>query len=58
MTEKKCKNCVLCIQDDGSPYCAIKDLYTHVDLEQDCDEKDIKGERYFTERAKKHKKKC
>lgn len=49
MTERKCGNCALCIKDDGHPYCAIKDLYTNVELDDDCDEKDIKDEYYFTE---------
>ena len=49
MTEHKCGNCVLCIKDDGHPYCVIKDLYTNVELDDMCDEKDIKGEYYFAE---------
>ena len=49
MTEQKCGNCVLCIKDDGYPYCVIKDLYTNVELDDICDEKDIKGEYYFAE---------
>lgn len=52
MTERKCGNCALCIKDDGHPYCAIKDLYTNVELDDDCDEKDIKDEYYFTEENK------
>lgn len=49
MTEQKCGNCALCIKDDGHPYCAVKDLYTNVELDDVCDEKDIKGEYYFAE---------
>ena len=49
MIERKCGNCSLCIKDDGHPYCAIKDLYTNVELDDMCDEKDIKGEYYFAE---------
>lgn len=52
MTERKCGNCALCIKDDGHPYCACKDLYTNVELDDDCDEKDIKGEYYFSEEKK------
>lgn len=38
---KRCKNCSHCMIGDGSPYCAIQDLYTHVDLEQECTEKEF-----------------
>ena len=46
--EEKCKDCSFCEQDDGEPYCIMKDLYTTVDLEQNCDEIDIRGKKYFT----------
>ena len=49
MTERKCGDCVYCIKDEGLHYCAIKDLYNSVDLDDVCDEKDIKGEYYFAE---------
>ena len=52
MTEQKCGDCALCIKDDGHPYCAVKDLYTNVELDDMCDEKDIKGEYYFVEEKK------
>ena len=52
MTERKCGNCALCIKDDGHPYCAVKDLYTNVELDDVCDEKDIRGECYFAEEKK------
>ena len=52
MTEQKCGDCALCIKDDGHPYCAVKDLYTNVELDDVCDEKDIKGEYYFAEEKK------
>lgn len=52
MTEQKCGDCALCIKDDGHPYCAVKDLYTNVELDDMCDEKDIKGEYYFAEEKK------
>ena len=42
----------MCIKDDGPPYCVIKDLYTNVELDDVCDEKDIKGEYYFAEEKK------
>lgn len=48
MTEKKCGNCVYCIADDGHPYCALKDLFTNVNLDDDCDETDGKGRNCFT----------
>ena len=49
MTERKCGDCVYCIEDEGLHYCAIKDLYVDVDLDDVCDEKDIKCEYYFAE---------
>lgn len=52
MTEQKCGNCALCIKDDGHPYCVAKDLYTNVELDDVCDEKDIRGEYYFAEEKK------
>ena len=52
MTEQKCGDCALCIKDDGHPYCAVKDLYTNVELDDVCDEKDIRGECYFAEEKK------
>lgn len=53
MTEKKCKDCEYCIQDDGTPYCVMKDLYTHVDIEAECDEEKITGEKYFCKKKQK-----
>ena len=52
MIELKCGDCALCIKDDGHPYCVIKDLYTNVELDDVCNEKDIKGEYYFRELSK------
>ena len=52
MTEQKCGDCALCIKDDGHPYCVMKDLYTNVELDDVCDEKDIRGECYFAEEKK------
>lgn len=52
MTERKCGDCALCIKDDGHPYCAIKDLYTNVEFDDVCDEKDIRGEYYFSTEKK------
>ena len=40
------------MKDDGHPYCVIKDLYTNVELDDVWDEKDIRGEYYFTEEKK------
>lgn len=33
---KLCRNCNYCMVGDGEPYCAIQDLYTHVDLDAEC----------------------
>ena len=59
MKEKeKCKDCSFCVQDDGEPYCVMKDLYTTVDLEQNCDEEDIRGKKIFYKNKKKVLTKC
>ena len=47
---RKCGKCVFCVKDDGHPYCLMKDLYTNVCLDDDCDEINILGEYYFSER--------
>ena len=42
-------------QDYGQPYCTLQYttlLYTNVELDDMCDEKDIKGEYYFAEEKK------
>ena len=44
----KCGDCVFCEKQDGNPYCYLKDLYTTVSLDDECDEKDIRGNYYFT----------
>ena len=49
MSEKVCGRCNFCIKDDGSPYCVCKDLYTTVELNQECDETDIRGKLMFAE---------
>ena len=46
--EHTCGNCALCIKDDGSPYCPMKDLFTNVEPDDICDEYDIRGKEYFT----------
>lgn len=38
-TVRICKNCDYCMIGDGEPYCAIQDLYTHVNIEAECTEK-------------------
>lgn len=51
-TEKYvCGSCCHCIMDDGEPYCVMKDLYTSVAPEDVCDEKNIRGEYYWTKRT-------
>ena len=52
MAEKKCGNCLLCETEDGKSYCVIKDLFTLVDLFDDCDIRNYKGELYFVEKNK------
>ena len=54
MSEAKtvCGNCNFCVKDDGEPYCVMKDLYTTVGLEDECDEFDIHGNKYFAEEKK------
>lgn len=46
--EETCGNCNFCEKNDGTPYCVMKDLYTSVDLDQKCDETDIRGNPYFS----------
>lgn len=41
--DKVCGSCAFWIKE-GTPYCTMKDLYTHTDKEQPCDEYDINGE--------------
>lgn len=55
MTERKCGNCAFCIKDDGHSYCVMKGLYTNVELDDMCDEKDIRGEYNFVEEKKGEK---
>ena len=45
--EQVCGNCNFCEKNDGTPYCYLKDLYTHVDLNQKCDEIDSRGRLFF-----------
>ena len=50
-----CGECNFCIKDDGSPYCVLKDLFTTVDLEQKCYEKDPYGDYWFAHGKKGEK---
>lgn len=50
MIERKCGKCIFFVSDDGHPYCLMKDLYTNVEPDDDCDEINILGEYYFSER--------
>ena len=43
----KCGYCNFCIKGDGHPYCAMKDLYTNVELNDICDEINACGRYYF-----------
>ena len=52
MDEMICKNCNYYVDDDGLPYCIVKDLYTTVSPEHVCDEKNIRNEFYFTKKKK------
>ena len=54
MTDIKpvCGNCILCEKDDGSPYCVLKDLYTTVGLEDECNERDLRGNLMFAAEKK------
>ena len=45
--KKVCGRCKLCVKDDGSPYCVMKDLFTTVELTDECSEHDITGKPYF-----------
>lgn len=45
--DMKCGYCNFCIKDDGHPYCAMKDLYTNVELNDICDEINACGRYYF-----------
>ena len=51
-----CGNCTFCIKDDGIPYCIMKDLYTTVRFEDECDEYDIRGNKWFSAEKKEGKK--
>lgn len=47
--KKVCGRCNFCVKDDGEPYCVCKDLYTTVDLNQECNERDSRGRLMFAE---------
>ena len=32
----QCRDCNICIKDDGWAYCPMLDLFTHVDLDGEC----------------------
>ena len=44
-----CGNCNFCEKNDGKPYCYLKDLYTTVELNHKCDERDSRGRLMFRE---------
>ena len=48
--EMICGNCALWKTDDGTPYCLIKDLYTHTDEDHKCDESMLNTKFYFIKR--------
>lgn len=49
MKDKICGNCNFCEKNDGKPYCYLKDLYTTVELDHKCDERDSRGRLMFGE---------
>ena len=49
---KTCSRCRFCEKDDGEPYCCLKDLYTTVELNHECDERDFYGNIMFTPERK------
>ena len=49
MKDKVCGNCSFCEKNDGKPYCYLKDLYTTVELNHKCDERDSRGRLMFAE---------
>ncbi len=50
MEKKKiCGRCNFCEKNDGKPYCYLKDLYTTVELDHECDELDSRGKLMFAE---------
>ncbi|MBO7517632.1 MAG: hypothetical protein J6T31_00820 [Methanobrevibacter sp.] len=53
MEKKKiCGRCRFCEKDDGSPYCCLKELFTTVELDHECDERDFYGNLMFTPERK------
>lgn len=54
--KKLCGRCNFCMKDDGAPYCVMKDLYTTVKLNDECDERDYLGRLWFSpEKVKESK---
>ena len=49
MSKEVCGRCTWCVKNDGSPYCLHKDLYTTVELNHKCDERDSRGRLMFGE---------
>ena len=47
MSIGKCGDCNFCVKDDGHPYCVLKDLYTNVEFDDECDETDPYGNNMF-----------
>ena len=52
--EPICGSCNFCEREDGGkPFCWLKDLYTHVELDRRCDERDSRGRLLFAAESKK-----
>ena len=50
--EPICGNCNFCEKNEGTPFCYLKDLYTHVELDHKCDELDSRGRLLFAAEKK------
>lgn len=46
---KICGRCTFCNKDGKNPVCIIKDLYSVVELNQECDELDSRNQLWFSE---------
>lgn len=50
--EPVCGNCNFCEKDNVIPFCWLKDLYTTVELDRKCDERDSRGRLMFAAEKK------
>lgn len=49
MKDKICGNCNFCEKEDEKPFCYLKALYSTVELNHKCDERDSCGRLMFAE---------